>query len=518
MYSSTYSTGGKTMNVNRWQTALALVIGFLLVASFTGCSFSPANPNSTVPSTQAGVRLEVLVSALNNLPSDPAMDRIKRELDEALGIDLKITAIVGDEDYKNQRSLRLASNTSADLFYVDRRDMIKLSQQGKLLDLTPYMDELQETKQFVGGDETMTTGTYSGKVFGIPKTSPAPQFTLWVREDWLEKVGMQPPSTLGQLMEVMKAFTEQDPDGNGKHDTYGFTGNPQFNALDQLFGAYGTTFPGKFYIKDGQLINSLYDPRMKQALEFMKEMVTTGVVDPDFLANTKGQQKDKAYQGQVGLLNFNWPIVVNSDAVKQISTFQPEARWIQLSAPVGPGGAYNGYDDFSARSILVMPATLQKEPDKLRKIIELLNYLSSTEGSRLVQYGLQGVHYQLAEEEIMPTENIRDVVYSHLYQLLGRDEMTYLRTKFPDAEPYYSFAIDQPRLKVYDAFIELPQSFNAADANRYIMEETFKFISNKRPLAEYDDFVGTLEKAYHYTQYMEAAVKQLAEQGFLQNE
>jgi putative aldouronate transport system substrate-binding protein len=124
----------------------------------------------------------------------------------------------------------------------------------------------------------------------------------------------------------------------------------------------------------------------------------------------------------------------------------------------------------------------------------------------------------LAEEEIMPTENINNVVYSHLYQLLGRDEMTYLRTKFPDAEPYYRFAIEQPRLKVYDAFVELPQDFNAADANRYIMEETFKFIYDKRPLVEYDDFVATLEKTYQYKRYLEAAEKQLREQGFLLQE
>ncbi|MDF2837227.1 MAG: extracellular solute-binding protein, partial [Paenibacillus sp.] len=243
------------MKMNRRLAALIVITGFLLVAGFIGWSFLSARHAPSAPSVK-GMRLEVMVSALNNLPSDPAMDMIKTELDKRLGIDLKITAIVGDEDYKNQQSLRLASNSSADLFYVDRRDMIKLSQQGKLLDLTPLTGELQATKKFVGGEEAMAAGTYKGKVFGIPKTSPAPQFTLWLREDWLERVGMQVPSTLGQLMEVMKAFTELDPDGNNKHDTYGFTGNPQFNALDQLFGAYGTTYPGKFYMKDGKLVNS----------------------------------------------------------------------------------------------------------------------------------------------------------------------------------------------------------------------------------------------------------------------
>lgn len=502
------------MDLKRWQSIPALMICVCLAISIAGCNQQSASPKSSDTNNQAGERLkiEVLVSAINNLPTDPAMDMIKKELDTKLGIDLKITAVVGDEDYRNQRNLRIASNTSADLFYVDRRDMIKLSQQGSLLDLSPYMDQLQATKQFVGGEEAMAAGTVKGKVFGIPKVPPASQFTLWLRQDWLEQVDMRAPISLVELLQVMKAFTEQDPDHNGKNDTYGFTGNPQFNALDQIFGAYGTTYPGKFYLKDGKLINSIYDPRLKQALWFMNDMVKQGVVDPDFLANTKGQQKDKAYQGQVGLLNINWPIVVNSDAAKQISALQPQAKWVQIQAPIGPGGSYNGYDDVGARSMLVMPASLQQEPEKMEKVMELLNYLSSTEGSRLVQYGLPGIHYQLDGDTITATNQIHDVVYSHLYQLVGRNEMTYLQTKFPDAEPYYRFAIEQPRLKVYDAFIELPLGFNATDVNRYIMEETFKFIYDKRPISEYDDFVHTLENTYHYDLYMEAANKQLVEQ------
>lgn len=478
-----------------------------------GCKSQSASPDQSENSTDAGagVRIEAMVSAQNNLPSDSSHDVIKRELDKTLGIDLKITTNVGDEDYKNQWNLRIAGNSPPDLFYVDRRDMIKLAQQGSLLDLTPYMDKLQPAVQFVG-TEAMAAATVKGKVFGVTKASPAPQFTLWARQDWLERIGMKAPATLGELMLVMKAFTDKDPDGNGKNDTFGFTGNPNFNALDPIFGAFGTTYPGKFYIKNGKLTNSVYDPQFREALAYMNEMVKEGVVDPDFLANTKGQQKDKAYQGQVGLLNINWPLVVNTDAAAQIAAINPKAKWIQIEVPEGPGGAFNGYDDFGASNILVMPVTLQNEPLKLEKIIRLLNYLSSPEGSRLVQYGLKNVHYTLDGGEIRPTDKIDDVIYSHVYQLLGRDEMTYLATKFPAAEPYFSFAIEQPRIKVYDSFIQIPEGFRAVDANRYILEEMFKFIYGRRPLAEYDDFLKTLETKYNYGLYMEVARKQLEEQ------
>lgn len=504
------------MGNRRLASIPAIVIVLFLAGSVSGCKQRAEGAQTeSVADSGVGVRIEVMVSAQNTLPNDLSKDIIKQELDKRLGIDLKITPHVGEEDYKNQWNLRIAGNSPPDLFYVDRRDMIKLSQQGSLLELTPYMDQLQQAVQFVGGTEAMASSTVKGHVFGLPKTSPAPQFTLWVRQDWLDRVGMKAPANLHEMMLMMKAFTEKDPDGNGKNDTYGFTGNPGFNALDQLFGAFGTTYPGKFYMKNGKLTNSVYDPQLKDALAYMNEMVKAGVVDPDFLANTKGQQMDKAYQGQVGLLNFNWPLVVNNDASKQIAGINPNARWLQIAPPEGPGGAYNGYDDFGARSILVVPATLQNEPVKLEKIIRLLHYLSSPEGSRLVQYGLENVHYTTDGNVIRPTERINDVIYSHLYQLLGRDEMTYLATKFSAAEPYFRFAIAQPRIKVFDAFVQLPEGFRAADANRYIYEEMFKFIYGKRPLEEYDDFVRDLEDKYNYGLYMESAGKQLEELGLL---
>ena len=44
---------------------------------------------------------------------------------------------------------------------------------------------------------------------------------LLIRKDWLDKLGLQPPKTWDDLAKVAQAFTTQDPDGDGKADTYG---------------------------------------------------------------------------------------------------------------------------------------------------------------------------------------------------------------------------------------------------------------------------------------------------------
>ncbi|MBO1722884.1 sugar ABC transporter substrate-binding protein, partial [Extibacter sp. GGCC_0201] len=62
-----------------------------------------------------------------------------------------------------------------------------------------------------------------GKLKGI---ACAPGEQLWsflIRQDWLDNLGLYMPTTAEELLDVMRAFTFDDPDGNGKDDTYGFT-------------------------------------------------------------------------------------------------------------------------------------------------------------------------------------------------------------------------------------------------------------------------------------------------------
>ena len=64
---------------------------------------------------------------------------------------------------------------------------------------------------------------YNGKSYGLASTgSIAKNEGLLIRKDWLDKLGLKVPTTTDELMAVMKAFTFNDPDGNGKADTYGY--------------------------------------------------------------------------------------------------------------------------------------------------------------------------------------------------------------------------------------------------------------------------------------------------------
>ncbi|MFD0716653.1 extracellular solute-binding protein [Paenibacillus sp. GCM10027626] len=461
------------------------------------------------------IKIEVIEPG-NGLPS-PDQDIIKQELDKALGIEMNLTVYASGDDYRNQLNVRMASANFPDLFRLDRQQMKQFSEQGLLLDLTPYLDKLKPTIDFIG-EESLKKGTMNGKVYAIAKSPQIPYNTFWIRKDWLDRLQLDVPKNLDELLAVAKAFTTGDPDGNGKKDTFGLTG-AGIQTFNTVFGAFGIGFDGGpvIYMKDGKMVNSLYDPSMKDALAYIKEMIAAGVVDPEIMANTGLQHHEKAIKGQSGIIYIDWPNMTKEQFVEQIKAVNPNAEWIPVKAVEGPGGAYaSAWDVGMTPGLNALPKSLEKDPEKLDKMIELLNYVS-TEGANLVQYGVEGSHFNMEGGKVVPTELLsKEGAYFWLYQFTGRPEMEYLQVKFAKQKEFIEFADNEPRVDSYGGFIDPPDGFNSADASRYIGEELTKFIYGKRPIEQYDDFLKTLESSMNYRVFLDSAEQQLKALGYIQ--
>ena len=74
-----------------------------------------------------------------------------------------------------------------------------------------------------------------GKLYGIYREPPLSRQGIVIRKDWLDNLGLKMPETVEDLYDIAKAFTEQDPDQNGKDDTIGLA-----DRHDLTFGAFKT--------------------------------------------------------------------------------------------------------------------------------------------------------------------------------------------------------------------------------------------------------------------------------------
>lgn len=497
--------------------ATASVISSILLASIvlTACG-GGEKPSAGGAASPAASKEPVKISiALEGSGLPTAQDDlIKKELDKKLNTDIQMTALQGSNDYLNQMKVRSAAGNMPDLMMVDTITLNDFARKGLLLDLTPHLDtKLKEAKAFMG-DNLMKKGMVDGKHFAITRIADVPFSSFWIRQDWLNTLNLKMPTNLDELYTVAKAFTEKDPDGNGKKDTYGFTGT-EFETFAPIFGAHGMGVPGKstFYIKDGKLVNAYYDESMKGALTYIQKLVNENLVDPQFMSNKGTAARDQVIQGKSGIIFQGWTDIGKVEYLQQLKTVNPKADLVQMGPPQGPGGKYDSaFDAEKPSRYFVIPKSVEKSPEKLQKIFELLNYVSGKEGNRLVMYGIEGRHYNVKDGKIELTEAMaKEGNYFNYYQITGRPNEEYLPTKFPAEEKYIKFALSLPRLNSIDSAILPPAGYVAADADRFAREELVKFMYNKRPLAEYPAFLKTMEDTFKYKLLLDEGQKRAKE-------
>lgn len=448
-------------------------------------------------------------------------DFILQELNKRLN--MKLDFNVAASEYEQQLNVKIAGGSAPDIFAVTKNQLQNYAEQGMLLDLGMYVDKMPNVKERLTEDD-LNKGRVDGVLYAIPKRAYLPMSTYWIRKDWLEKLQLDPPTTIEEFKNVARAFTEDDPDGNGKRDTYGITGvgigSPDaVNApatFDPVFSAFGVATPGLFQIKDGRAAYSTAEPGMKEALTYIHELVSAGYVDPEFMTNKGLKHQEKAFMGQAGIVYLNWGEMVKDNYVEQYKAIHPNAEWMQLPALTGPGGTYQGnFDIGSTGGRYAVSIGLEKQPEKLAKVLEYIDYITGEEGGRLVMYGMEGEHYNIEGDKIVPTDRASETSYSFNHQLTGRDELNYLKTKFDKQQSYVTFAAEQPRIQTFNEFVPIPDGISINDKNRYESEELTKFIYGQRPLGEYDAFVDKLMNDYKVSVYLEEAQKTLHDLGYV---
>ncbi len=147
----------------------------------------------------------------------------------------------------------------------------------------------------------------TAKVMAIPNVDASiecAQF-LWIRKDWLDKLGMAIPTTMDELLAVSDAFTTKDPDGNGVNDTYGLAITKNLYA-----GCMGTEgfFAGfhaypNFWMTaaDGTLAYGSVQPEMKAALQALANMYAAGQLDKEFGVKDGGKVAEDIAAGKCGI-------------------------------------------------------------------------------------------------------------------------------------------------------------------------------------------------------------------------
>src|SRR5690606_27854555 len=118
---------------------------------------------------------------------------------------------------------------------------------------------------------------------------------------------------------VLRAFTFDDPDGNGKDDTYGFSGENSYRTLAPFFYSHGLD-PEAFIIQeDGTVKFGATMPEVKEVLEILRGIYEEGIMDPRMVAPIDGGQVDDIVaNGKIGSI-YRWVAFFNPNNSTQQS-------------------------------------------------------------------------------------------------------------------------------------------------------------------------------------------------------
>ncbi|MEK3713558.1 extracellular solute-binding protein [Paenibacillus sp. FSL R7-0333] len=303
-----------TVNVNQRVLKKAIGIGLTAVMGATllaGCS-SDGKSNSAAGGTDAPgksterVTLKVEIFDRGKTPKQYTITNnfvsqmIQKNFGDPNNINVEFVPVQRSEEVTKLNVL-MASNTDVPdiVFTYDSSVFYRYAQQGGLTDVGSLLEEHGQTlKKFIG-DETMAFGQLDGKQFAIPgKRAITGRYASYIRQDWLDKLGLPVPKNTDELYTTLKAFKEKDPGGLGsKTIPMGMSlGSAQLETL-----IYSFIKPISGDLTYSQRYELPLHEGFKDAAQFLNKLYNEGLVSKDFsLDEDKAQVSKDIQNGNVG--------------------------------------------------------------------------------------------------------------------------------------------------------------------------------------------------------------------------
>lgn len=201
----------------------------------------------------------------------------------------KFEAQSGDA-YDQKVSMAVASGDLPDIMSVSAETLRELVENDLIADLTEVYesstsDYIKQKYNSYNG-RALEAATFDGKLMALPSTQNANIPTmLWIRQDWLDKLGLDAPKTVEDLEKVLTEFVSKDPGGNGKGKTVGLALSKSIGGLygslfqaDNIFGAYNS-FPRQWIEQDGEVVYGSITDETKDGLALLADWYDKGLID-----------------------------------------------------------------------------------------------------------------------------------------------------------------------------------------------------------------------------------------------
>lgn len=398
-----------------WKRSMVVWLIVALSVSIVACSTANTSntgneaeneqepPKQTADQPEEPSYIEIWGNTLGGLPltEDSQLSKMYAE-ETGVGVIAPALPWDGGTSYLQRLTTKIASGELPDMFLPWGGNELELIQQGVIADLTDYLPEYAPSVWNKIPDnvwDVVRTADPEGKgrIFYVPFVQLFNDYGAFIRQDWLDNVGMDVPGTQEELVEVLRAFRDQDANGNGDpSDELPISGREQGRWMDYLFSIYGVAmwegFP-MWDIYDGELTYSAVTPNMKDAIIFARSLYEEKLLDNETFLNKAADWMAKITSDKVGV----WYHLNNgaSTRILAINEVNPDVNLVAL-----PIVEVDGYEGFITQPGLNRPQWMiaDKSEETTINALKLIEFVSNPgDNLNAIIGGVEGMHYEVQD-------------------------------------------------------------------------------------------------------------------------
>ncbi|MBA2951250.1 extracellular solute-binding protein [Streptomyces himalayensis] len=392
----------------------ATVTGTLLalLAACTGSSPAPGGDASKpLPKVTGNPPVTLDVFAPQGGEGSLRKNAFTKEIKEKFNITIRWQTTTYDANAaKEKRQISLASGDLPDAYllipWVDQfsqTELLKLSGQGIIQPLDQHIKQygpnIRKAWEKEPAYKRMATAP-DGHIYGMPQWNDCYHCTysakLWLNTTWLKKLGLEQPKTPAELRKVLRAFKNDDPNGNGKADEVPLSGTVTDSVINYLMGAYsyapqGTTVNTNptLVLRDGKAAVQANRDDWREGLRYIRSLYKEGLIDSGAFTqnngalNRLGDNADAVRLGSITTQHIGQYMTVDDKNVryKQYDAIPP------LKGPDGTQYTNSYSPSFAGATFVLTSKATQTEQIQA---IKMLDYLHSDKGRLDSYFGPDG--------------------------------------------------------------------------------------------------------------------------------